>query len=58
MNTVTMPETQQDDPHWPLGFTFMINNGVVAWCSQKQKPVALLTTEENIALSRAVQELT
>lgn len=41
------------------GFIFMMNNGIVAWCSQRQKSVALSTTEaEYIAMSQAVQELT
>jgi hypothetical protein len=41
------------------GSIFMMTNGIVAWCSQRQKSVALSTTEaEYVALSQAVQELT
>ncbi|XP_050531939.1 uncharacterized protein LOC126900333 [Daktulosphaira vitifoliae] len=41
------------------GYIFMMTNGIVAWCSQRQKSVALSTTEaEYMALSQAVQELT
>lgn len=41
------------------GFIFMMGDGIVAWCSQRQKSVALSTTEaEYIALSQSIQELT
>lgn len=41
------------------GFIFMMGEGIVAWCSQRQKSVALSTTEaEYIALSQSIQELT
>jgi hypothetical protein len=40
------------------GFIFMMGDGIVAWCSQRQKSVALSTTEaEYIALSQSIQEL-
>ncbi|KAL4091127.1 hypothetical protein QTP88_025865 [Uroleucon formosanum] len=41
------------------GFIFMMGDGIVAWCSQSQKSVALSTTEaEYIALSQSIQEPT
>lgn len=41
------------------GFIFMMGDGIVAWCLQRQKSVALSTTEaEYIALSQSIQELT
>ncbi|XP_060873977.1 zinc finger protein 514-like [Metopolophium dirhodum] len=41
------------------GFIFMMGDGIVAWCSQRQKSVALSTTEaEYIALSQSIQKLT
>ncbi|KAL4123438.1 hypothetical protein QTP88_015616 [Uroleucon formosanum] len=41
------------------GFIFMMGDGIVAWCSQRQKSVVLSTTEaEYIALSQLIQELT
>ncbi|XP_050547809.1 uncharacterized protein LOC126909428 [Daktulosphaira vitifoliae] len=41
------------------GYIFMMTNGIIAWCSQRQKSVALPTTEvEYMAPSQAVQELT
>ncbi|KAF0731296.1 Reverse transcriptase Ty1/copia-type domain-containing protein [Aphis craccivora] len=40
-------------------FIFMMGDGIVAWCSQRKKSVAFLTTEaEYIALSQSIQELT
>lgn len=40
------------------GFVFMLGSGAIAWCSQRQKCVALSTTEsEYIAASETVKEL-
>lgn len=40
------------------GFVFMLGSGAITWCSQRQKCVALSTTEsEYIAASEAVKEL-
>jgi len=40
------------------GFIFMMGDGIVAWCSQRQKSVASSTTEaEYIALSKSIQKL-
>lgn len=40
------------------GYVFMFGNGIISWCSERQKSVALSTTEsEYIAASHAVKEL-
>jgi len=41
------------------GLIFMMSDGIVARCSQRQKSVALSTTEaEYIVLSQSIRELT
>lgn len=40
------------------GYIFILSNGAISWCSQKQKVIALSSTEaEFIALANAMQDM-